>query len=331
MRVLVAGGTGFIGSHLVGRLVKQGMELIVPVRKKSSIKYLPSGNVEIKTADLLNPTHVNEIIENVDVVFHLVSIRGSGWSFNDEEINAVNVGITKNLLRATVSEGVKHFIYVSSVSVYGHPRGGPIDENFPCRPVTRYGKTKYASERLVDAFKAEEKLPVTIVRPVITYGPRDTWGMIPKLITLINSKRYLTVGNGENRVHLIYIDDLIEGLLSAMKDGASADTTYNLAGTSPVTINRLVEIVSSALDKNVPIFHVPKWFALGTGCLMEAFYRSFSIDKEPFITRDKIDIMCRDRFFDIRKAEKNLRFGPKIGYQEGIKKTLDWLKRNRII
>jgi nucleoside-diphosphate-sugar epimerase len=329
MRVLVSGGTGFIGSHLVEKLVKNSFDVVVPLRKTSSTRYLPLGTVEAKEAELLDPQDLKGLLKGVDVVFHLASIRGSGWSFKDEEVYDVNVGITRNLLEASVAEGVRQFLYVSSVSIYGHPHGGPIDEEYACFPVTRYGMTKFESERLVKEFKRKEKLHTTIIRPVITYGPRDTWGMIPKLITLIDSKRYLTLGSGKNRVHLIYIDDLTRGLMLAMKNGIAAGKTYILAGQEPIAINSLAGIISSALNKKVPIFHVPIWFALLVGYSMEISHRLFSIDKEPLVTRDKIDIMCRDRCFDVSRAKRDLGFCPTIGYEEGIQNTVDWLKTEK--
>ena len=212
------------------------------------------------------------------------------------------------------------------MSVYGHPRGGPVQEDSACFPVTRYGKTKYQSELLVRDYYDKVKFPATIIRPVITYGPRDTWGMMPKLINMINSKKYLTVGSGENRIHLIYIDDLIEGIMLAVKNPAAVGSTYILSGERPVTVNRLVEIISMVLKKRPPRFHVPKGVAQLSGYLMEILNRSFVADREPFLTPDKIDIMCRDRFFSHEKAKEDLGFSPEMDYEKGIHVTVDWLK-----
>ncbi len=325
MKVLVTGGTGFIGSHLTERLVKEGMDVVIPVRQSSDKRYIPPGSVETIEAEGLASGKIKGLLNEVDVVFHLASIRGSGWSFDDEKVHQINVGITENLLKASENEGVGHFIYVSSVSVYGHPKGGPVDESHPCTPVTRYGKTKHESEKLVREYHAEAKLPTTILRPVITYGPRDAWGMIPKLVTLIHSKRYLTVGKGENRVHLIYIDDLIEGMMLAVKNPGPSGNDYILAGEEPVTINRLVDIISSALNRKAPGLHIPIRPAQIAAAFLEFFYRLLSVEKEPFVTRDKIDIMCRDRFFSPGKAKKDLGFAPKVGYEEGLKRTIGWM------
>ena len=331
MKLLVTGGTGFIGSHLIDRLVGAGHSVLVPVRRGSNIKRLPSHGVNTSEVNLLNPADVKGLLKGVDIVFHLASVRGSGWAYTDEQVWNANVGITENLLRAS-DDKLKHFIYISSVSVYGHFEDGPADENRPCSPVNRYGRTKYEAERLVKEYQREKGLKTTIIRPVITYGPGDTYGMVPKLLRLINSKRYLTVGSGENRVHLIYIDDLIDGLILTISRGGGSEETFILAGEEPITINNLVRIIEKTLNRTVPEIHVPLWFAKATACLMGITYRSILLkNKEPFITRDKIGIMTVDRAYNIVKAKKVLGFSPKVNYEDGINKTIHWFKESGLI
>jgi len=331
MRVLVLGGTGFIGRHLVERLANNGFDVVVPVRRESSRKCLPTGPLKVVEADLLQPGSLDGLMEGIDTVFHLAAIRGSGWSFGDEDVYRVNVGITRNLMEAAVSQPVRHCVYVSSVSIYGHLRGVLVGEEYPCSPVTRYGQTKYESEKLVKEFQRRGKISSTIIRPVITYGPGDTWGMVAKLISLINSNKYLTIGDGENRVHLIYIDDLIDGLMLILNNPAVWGRTYIFAGEEPITINRLVGIISVALGTRVINLHIPTWFAKLTAQSMEFLYRLLAINKEPLVTLDKIDIMCRDRAFDFKRAKEDLRFAPKVGYEEGIERTVAWLKDAKLI
>ena len=330
MNILVTGGTGFIGSHLADRLIKNGHNVTVPVRSKSSLEFIDTDNVKLKSSNLLDYPDVCSLMKGIDTVFHLASIRGSGWGYTDEQIWDTNMKVTENLLMASVGE-LKHFIYMSSVSVYGHFKGGPADENYPFSPFTRYGKTKYESERLVEKYQKEKGLNTTIIRPVITYGARDTWGMVTKLAILINSNRYITVGSGKNRVHLIYIDDLVNGLTLTMNNERVFGEALILAGEKPVTINSLVDIVKTALKKRVPRIHVPLWFAIPTAYLMEACYRILLTGKEPFITRDKIDIMSRDRSFSMNKANSCLGFKPNIDYTEGISRTVEWLKSYKLV
>lgn len=331
MKVLVTGGTGFIGSRLVSRLAKEGMEVTVPVRRGGMRPYPPSGLITEKKADLSSPAGLEDLFEGVETVFHLAAIRGSGWAFSNDEVERVNVGMTRNILGASISRGVKRFIHVSSASVYGHPKGGPIDEDYPPSPVTRYGVSKYRSERLLEEFRGEEGLESTIIRPVITYGPGDGYGMVAKLASLIGTGRYLTVGDGQNRVHLIYVDDLVEGLMKAMDKGAHGGRIYILAGREPVRINRLVEIISLLLGRNVPRLHVPLGLARMCGSIMESAYRLCSVKAEPFLTTDKLDIMCRDRIFSPDRSREELGFEAKTGYEEGLAMTMEWMRSAGLI
>lgn len=326
MKALVAGGTGFIGSHLAERLAGEGYRVVVPVRSGSGSKYPAGGGVEKRGANLADTGELGGLLEGVDTVFHLASIRGSGWGHDDETIRKVNVGLTRTLLDASVAASVRRFLYVSSVSVFGHPRGGPIGEDAACLPVTRYGKTKFESERLVRDYHEAGKISTTVLRPVITYGPRDTWGMIPKLVRLIDSGRYLTVGSGKNRVHLIYIDDLVDGIMLAAGNSAAEGNTYVLSGERPARIEDLVDIISSLLKKNVPRFRMPIGPALLAARLMEAAWKAAGSKREPFLTRDKIDIMCRDRSFSHEKAGKDLGFEPRVDYGKGLLDTIVWLR-----
>lgn len=331
MKVMVLGGTGFIGSHLVERLAKNGFDVVVPVRKESKGKTPSIDSVQVVETDFLRPGSLDGWMEDVDTVFHLAAIRGSGWSFSDKDVYRVNVGITRNVMESAISQAVKHFIYVSSVSVYGHPSHVLVGEEYPCFPVTRYGQTKYESEKLLREFRIGDKPLSTIIRPVITYGPGDTWGMVAKLIFMINSNKYLTVGNGKNRVHLIYIDDLIDGLMLVLNNPAVRGRTYILAGKDPIPINRLVGIISAVLGKRAINLHIPTWFAKLSAQSLEFLSRLLAIHKEPLVTLEKIDIMCRDRAFDLKKAKEDLRFVPKVDYEEGIERTVAWLKGAKLI
>lgn len=308
------------------RLAESGARVVVPVRKSSAARFRPSAAVETREADLADPSSAADLVKGVDAVFHLASLRGSSWASSDEEVRAVNVALTENLLRASTDEGVSRFIYLSSVSVFGHPRGGPIDEERPPSPETRYGRTKHDAEQLVRDLSAGTALYSTIVRPVITYGPRDDDGMVTKLVRLIAAGRYLTVGSGENRVHLIYIDDLIDGLMLTLQSESARGRTYILSGREPITVNRLVQIICSLRGRKEPRPHIPLWFAHGCAVLLEVLYRTLSIEREPVITRDKLDIMCRDRFFDSRKAQQELGFSPATDYPGGLGKTIAWLE-----
>ncbi len=325
MRVVVTGGTGFIGSHLVERLSSNGARVVVPVRKGRRTALPSDSPAEFVPMDHDEIGRRGDLLKGVDVVVHLAAVRGSGWSIDDRQIYDINVRLTGDLVKAAASQDVSHFIYVSSVSVYGHPSGGPINEDYPRSPVTRYGASKCEAEQLVTETSESRRLPVTIVRPVITYGPRDTWGMVTKLTRLIHSGRFALVGSGENRIHLIYIDDLIDGLMLAISHPPAGTRTYILASDQPVSVNQLTATVAEALSRPIGRVRVPASLARFTGWVLEWLYRWCRIRQEPLVTRDKVDLMTRDRFFDTARARAELGFAPRTGYQEGLRRTVDWL------
>ncbi len=334
MNILVSGGTGFIGSHLVDALVAKHHNVRVPVRPNSDLTYLPVDKIEKIMTSLTDFNDVKALVDGADVIFHLAAIR-TEWGVSDEERRKVNVETTQNLLEASVGQ-IQRFVYVSSVSVHGHFSNSPANEAFPIQPATQYGKSKAESEKLAMKFYSERDLPVTIIRPVITYGPRDLTGMLTKLISLIHSGKYRTIGSGKNRVHLMYISDLIQAFLLAFENPRAIGQAYVVAGKKPITINELVKKVSKYLGKKAPKLHVPLWAAKSIGALFEWAYGLMSSViqrsiREPIITKSKIDIMTIDRSYDIRRVEAELGYQPKYDYDEGIRMTVDWMKKQHIL
>jgi len=330
MDIVVSGATGFIGYNLIRHLSQRGFKVSGLVRNPGKASLLTQWGVTPIFADLQDVDKLRKLLRGADMVFHLAALRGEGpWTW--EEVYRVNVKGTENLLKACLHQ-VGRFIYGSSVSVLGHFQHGPAREDYPYAPVNNYGRSKVAAEELVLRYHREQGLPVTLLRPVITYGPYDESGMMTKLIRLIHQGKYLTVGSGNNRVHLVYIDDLIQGLERAMTRSEAVGEAFIIAGEKPITVNELVSQVALILGKKVPSLHVPRRVARTVGfCLEKIFAVGASaripfFKKEPFCTRSKVDIMTVDRSYSIEKAKKLLGYQPQVGYEEGIPRTIEWLK-----
>ena len=331
MKILITGATGFIGYNLVRFFKKQGHDVSALVRKPSKIDQLLDLGIKIFQVDFESLPNLKKSIIKADALIHLASLRGE-WGWTKEEYQKTNIDLVNNLLEASLGK-VDHFIYCSSVSVLGHFAKKPANETYPYAPVNNYGQSKCEAEKNVLKFCTKEGLPATIIRPVITYGPYDYSGMLTKLITLINSAKYLTVGNGKNRVHLLYIDDLLQGFNLVLQKLSSAGEIVVFAGNNPITINDLVEIISTTLNKKIPRIKVPRQAAKAIGFFMETLYKggSFIFFGEPLITRSKVDIMTIDRCYDISKAKSLLGFEPLVNYEQGVRSTINWLERYGII
>lgn len=332
MKIVITGATGFIGSHLCQALVKEGHQVLALVSTKEKKGKVESWGTEGVIGDLKSTAFLGKIISGTNVVYHLAAVRDR-WGATKDQYHEVNVLGTKNLLEAAKKDRVKHFIFCSSVTVLGYPKDIPTSESASPDPKTLYGQSKYKAEELVKDYQ-KKGLQTTVIRPSVVYGPGDTSGMMLKLCRLVKEKKFKIVGNGQNRLQLIYIDDLILGLLLVKESRKAIGEIYILTYKDPISVNELVKVVADTLWVNISLQHIPLRFAKMTGILMENFYgfgRATKIphfNKEPLVTKSKVDLMTKNQVYDISKAKKELGFNPKVGYKEGIKKTIKWYKEN---
>ncbi|MFZ5915368.1 MAG: NAD-dependent epimerase/dehydratase family protein [Chloroflexota bacterium] len=338
MKVLVTGASGFIGQHLVRALSAQGHQVRYLLRPAASAPVNFNGRTQRVWGDMSDADSLHRAVEGVDQVYHLAAIRDR-WGLSFKEYNTVNVQGTRHLLEAAARQGAR-FIYCSSVGVLGYPGVLNIDESFDYR--TRDGKFKYhhtkaLSEQLTLAYARTGRLEATVVRPVITYGPGDTYGMVTKLLTLLASGRFLPIGSGRNHVHLAYITDTVRGLILASESAQANGQVYILPGTRPITMQALIDLASSVVDQATPGWHVPLAVAKTAAWLFEsafALQRQLGLNllgEEPFLTRDKIDTLTVNRGFDGTRAATDLGYYPTIDYAEGLAQTVAWARKAQLL
>ena len=227
MIALVTGATGFIGGSLAESLSESGWEVRVLVRASSRRRGRWSERYRVFEADLDGSLAVlEEAVAGCDLVFHAAAIRDR-WGTSPEQYRRVNVEGTRRLLAATAGRAPR-FVYISSVGVLGWPGVDGIDESFPInvRPgEIDYHGTKAAAEQLVHAMG--RRMSTVVVRPTITYGPGDKDGMLTRLIRLIARGRFVRIGRGDNRLHLTYIEDLVQGLILAGTSPSASGETFH--------------------------------------------------------------------------------------------------------
>ena len=266
------------------------------------------------------------LLDGADVLVHAAAIRHRHGA-DPRAYRASNVDLVDTLVRAAAGR-VGRFVLVSSVGVYGFPRDLPITEASPFAPRTLYSETKVEAEELVARLARSLGLRYTIVRPTIIYGPGDTNGMLDKLAAMIRAGRYRLVGKGDNTLHHTYIDDVVRGILTLAESGAAADDHFIVAGPETITLERLGELVARAVGGAIPPVRIPlraaRLAASGIDLLTSrglAFTR-----REPPVNNEKLDVMTVPIAFDPAKA-RGAGFVPRIGYDEGIARTLGtWSK-----
>ena len=322
MRVLITGGTGFIGSRLALKCLEKGDSVRVlgqenNLAEAQNNRLVQDRGAEVLLASVTDREGTHKALQDIDIVYHLAAAQHEA-NVPDEVFWNVNVTGTKNMLEASVNAGVKRFVHGSSIGVYGSSLEGDIDERSPLMPNNIYGVTKLEGERLVLSF--QDKLPVIIIRISETYGPGDH--RLLKLFKGIKKNIFLMIGNGENLHHLIFIDDLIEGLFLAATSKQAIGEIFVIAGKEPLTTNVMVAEIANQLGTTIPRFHAPLCLFLALASITEKTLRPLGI--QPPLHKRRMDFFKKSFFFSQEKSFNSLAFVPKTDFSKGVSETIRW-------
>ncbi|MGB9854638.1 MAG: SDR family NAD(P)-dependent oxidoreductase, partial [Candidatus Bathyarchaeales archaeon] len=260
MRVLVTGGAGFIGSHVVDRLLREGFDVVVLDSLRSgslsNIGYhMGDDNFEFIRGDIRDAGLVGDLVRDVDYVVHLAALVSVPESVRDPDLAYdINVKGTLNLLKASVDCGVKRFVYASSCAVYGNAERLPIKEDCLTRPELPYGFSKLTAENYVRKYFEDFGLETVCLRYFNVYGLRQAYsdysGVITQFLNCIERGFPLVVfGDGEQTRDFVYVDDVVEANLLALKCGKAAGEVFNIGTGVAVSINQLVNTLLEILDR----------------------------------------------------------------------------------
>lgn len=308
-KILVTGGAGFIGSALVRFLLKGDNDIIIfddfSVGSRDNIKdILNDKHIKIIKGDIRIYRSIQKAIDNVDYIFHL-AVQCLGESLvRPKYVNEVNVTGTLNLCMASLkNRSLKRFTYVSSSEVYGTAKYIPMDENHPLIPSTPYGVSKAAGELYARSFHIANGLPIVIVRPFNTYGPRarlDRYSaVIPNFVNrVMGGLPPIIYGDGSQTRDFTYVSDTVEGMVLAAESDALVGDVVNIASGKETSVNELANIILKMFNAEhiKPIYH---------GSRIGDIQRHLG---------------------DISKAKKILGYKPKIPVEEGIRLYAEWLK-----
>ncbi|TET65018.1 SDR family NAD(P)-dependent oxidoreductase, partial [Candidatus Bathyarchaeota archaeon] len=253
-RVLVTGGAGFIGSHLVDELVKRGYAVSViddlSTGEVENLQCHLDGEVKFFKGDIRDGQLVDELVGGVDAVIHLAAISSVSFSVENPVLtNDVNVNGTLNLLNACVNAGVQRFIFISSCAVYGEPCYLPVNEKHPVKPLSPYAASKVAAEEYCEVFRKGYGLDTVVLRLFNVYGSRqrkeDTYsGVITRFAAnLVYGKPLLIYGDGSQTRDFIHVDDVVEAVRLVLESGDVAGETFNVGSGKPTSINELAKLL----------------------------------------------------------------------------------------
>jgi nucleoside-diphosphate-sugar epimerase len=312
----ITGAAGFLGTHLVRGFEARGARVLPLVRTVEG--WSPAGARPLEEV-LADP----RALAGVDVVVHAAAVRHR-YGVDAATYRSANVDLVARTLRACAEVGVGRFVLVSSVGVYGFPARLPVTEDHPYAPRTLYAATKVEAEMRARRAARELGIALAIARPSIVYGPGDRNGMLDKMAAMMRAGAYRVVGPGDNVLHHMHVDDLVEGLwLAATRDEAKGEH-FLLAGPETITLAELSALVARVVGRPLPKGRVPSALARAVATVVDvAAYRGIAFaTREPPVNHEKLDVMTLPICFDITKARRRLGFEPRVGYEEGVLRTV---------
>jgi dihydroflavonol-4-reductase len=326
LRVLVTGATGFTGGHLARALAARGYTVRALVRPAavdaSRTRSLRDAGVALAAGDLTDAASLEAATRDIDVVYHIAALyREAGLP--DEVYRAVNASAVRAIVEAAARAGTRRVVHCSTVGVHGDVEHPPANEDAPIKPGDIYQRTKVEGEHVAREAGARTGVDVVIARPTGIYGPGDR--RLLKLFRGVTRRRFVILGDGRIYYHLTYVDDLVEGFRLCGEVPAAAGRTYILAGGEVTTLNELVARIAAAAGVEQIRWHLPVWPFWLAGAICEGICAPFGI--APPLYRRRVDFFTKSRAFDISRARAELGFAPSVGLDEGIRRTLDWYKR----
>jgi nucleoside-diphosphate-sugar epimerase len=322
-RNVVTGATGLLGSHLVEQLIECGEQVRALVRPGSDTARLRRLGVELVEGDLQQPASLPRAVEGADVVYHCAARVGDWGPWRAFKANIVDA--TQHLLDACRKVGVGRILHVSSIGVYGHlgDRDRPIteEESLGQNPWVwdYYPRAKLLAERSVQSYPGSW----TIVRPTWLYGPHDR-NTLPRVIKAMTAGRVAVIGNGDNKINIVYAGDVADGCIRAANHPGAIGQAYNLSSLGELTQRQFIDKLSEVLRLPRVHKHVSFRMAFLGGFFSELIGRLIFLRRPPHITRHVVSLVGRSTRFSIEKARTQLGWTPRIGVEEGLKRTLEW-------
>jgi nucleoside-diphosphate-sugar epimerase len=319
-RALVTGATGMIGSHLVERLVAEGVEVRAFIRPSSDARILESLPVEIMRGTVTDPADLARAAQDSEWVFHNAAHFnvGSGYSINGDarRIRSSIVDITEGLLAASMAAGVKRFVYTSSTSVYSVTAPSPISEDASLEPSTEYGRAKVLAEARVRAYH-EKGLATTIIRPCITYGPRDRH-FFPATLRLSRTPLLPLIGGGSHLIDLVYVADVVELIWEASQRDVAIGKAYNAASGAPVSMRQLADDFRAVTGQAPRVLAVSPKTAKTMARVGRWYLRKLAPGMEEILSPVGIASFSRDVYYDVSRAKKDLNYSPRFTFKLGL-------------
>ena len=321
--VAVTGASGFLGNHLVEKLLSEGYSVNVLVREEEKASKFEGRVNKVVIGDIADAEKMDELCENCDSVVNLVSNFRTA-SGPPESYWHINVDGTKAVFEAAKKAQVKRFVQCSTIGVHGDVKSTPATESTAFNPGDLYQETKVESENFIRSNIGKQDMEIVIVRPTSMYGPGDV--RMLKMFRMLKKKTFFKVGPCSENFHAVYIDDIIDGFMRVITAPGLDGETFIIGGESYLPLDEYIDVVAKAVDAPPPMLRFPYWLFYYAAVVCEKIFVPLGI--EPPLHVRRVRFFKNNRAFDISHAKEVLGYKPVVGLEEGMKRTADWYREN---
>jgi nucleoside-diphosphate-sugar epimerase len=324
VEILITGGNGFLGRHLVAALQARGDVVRVLALPCEDAGWLEARGVTVYRGDICDARSLLEPMRGAEGVFHLAAMVGVWGTM--QEYSAVNVGGTENVCRASLATGVRRLVHVSGAIVYDMAVGWPVRESDPLSPLDEpYSVTKAQGDLLVQRLIRDEGLPAVVIRPGTMFGTGDRLNF-GRIADRLRGGKGPIIGSGRNAVPFVSIDDIVQGLLLALDDPRAAGQVYNIGNDQRLTQGELLRAIAEDIGVPPPRLHVPYPLLYAVGLLAERLAEASGNRIRPIVTRHGVKLYGADNRISIDKARRELGYEPG-SLRESLRRAAAWYVR----
>lgn len=320
--ILITGGTGFVGSHLVDTLCEENNVITVLVRKSSNLRYLNNKKVKVVYGDLQDKESLNSVLKNINIVIHSAALMSDRGDASRNDFSEINIAGTLNLISSCLNKKeLERFIHISTVGVYGSTGSFAADENNGYgNCLSSYEWSKREAEKVI--LRYSDKLPITILRLGQLYGPRMFYGWT-NVIEMIYMNRMITVGKGEALIQLTYIDDVVSGIKKVICNKKCVGQIFNICGKDSYKLSEVFKVIAEVLGKPYPRA-VPYYPVYILACLLSLVPDLIKPKSLRLLTPHRVRFFKNNHIYDISKAKKYFGYNPTFKLPEGMEEMVKW-------
>ncbi|AQV01266.1 NAD-dependent epimerase/dehydratase family protein [Desulfococcus multivorans] len=327
MKILVTGGTGFIGMHFLKILAAKSHKVYCVVRNPSALDsacFVGQG-FNVIMGDLTDTGTYPRLPKDIDIVVHMAAVLGA-WGIAESHVLANNVTATELLLDWFGRSKGMQFVFVSTPGVQGLGHQC-APETAAYHPRALYEISKVIAEKRVINHHYRPKQFWTILRPDFVYGPGDRRRI--RLYSKIKNRLWIRFGSGGNVLRPTFVEDAARAIYACIGHPGARRRVFNVGGPELITVQAYTDTIAKLLDVKIPELRVPVPVLKLAGAFFEAWAEPTGT--QPFMTRSQVDFLTRDHGTDIDSIRRHIGFSPNVEFEEGMRRTLEWASKTHLL